>query len=94
MGSSSDAAQVMNCSWVSPPTCTNATCVNPAASNWRIPATCLPRSGPQGIWAATSSGRTILDTASNDAGTGSSALTLQPPVNQRNYSIARFRATP
>ncbi len=33
VGSSSDAAQVMNCSWVSPPTCTNATCVNPAASN-------------------------------------------------------------
>jgi hypothetical protein len=32
------------------------------------------------------------DAISNDAGTGSSALTLQPPVNQRNCSIARRTA--
>jgi hypothetical protein len=40
--------------------------------------------GPQGIWLDTSSSRTVFDAASNDAGTGSSAFTLQLPVNQRN----------
>ena len=83
-GSSSVAAQLMNCSWVSPPTCTNAMCVKPAVSNSRIPAMCRWTSGPQGICVDTSSSRTVLDAASNDAGTGSSALTLQLPVNQRN----------
>src|SRR5256885_7565911 len=65
----------MNCSWVSAPTCTNAMCVNPALSKSRIPATCRWTSGPQGIWADTSSSRTVLDAASNDAGIGSSAFT-------------------
>src|SRR5689334_25257795 len=71
------AAQLMNCSWVSAPTCTRAMCVNPADSNSRIPGTCSSTSGPHGIWPDTSSSRTVLDAASNDAGTGSSALTLQ-----------------
>ena len=91
-GSSSVAAHVMNRSWVSPPTCTNATCVNPAASNSRMPATWRWTSGPHGICASTSSSRTVRAASSNDAGTGSSALTLHPPVNQRNWSIARFTA--
>ena len=32
--------------------------------------------------------------ASKEAGSGSSALTRHPPVNHRNWSIARFRAMP
>ena len=48
--------------------------------------------GTHGIWVATSSSRTVLAACSNDAGTGSSALTRQPPVNQRNCSIARLTA--
>src|SRR5205809_30634 len=78
-GSSSVAAHVMNCSWVSAPTCTNATWLNPAALNSRIPATCRRMSGPHGICDDTSSSRTVLDAAANDAGTGSSALTFQSP---------------
>ena len=68
-------------------------CVKPAAWNPRIPARCRWTSGPQGMCADTSSSRTVLDAASNEAGTGSSALTLQSPVNQRNWSTARFNAT-
>src|SRR5437868_6839706 len=60
-GDSCAAAQLMNCSWLSPPTCTDATCVKPAVSNSRIPATCRSTSEPQAICLNTSSSRTVLD---------------------------------
>jgi hypothetical protein len=47
------AAHVMNRSWVSPPICTSTTCVNPAASSSRSPATWRSTSGPHGICALT-----------------------------------------
>jgi hypothetical protein len=52
----------------------------------------VPADLHHGICAAMSSSRTVLDATSNDAGTGSSALIRQPPVNQRNCSIARLIA--
>ena len=55
-------------------------CVNPVVSNSRIPATCRWTSGPQGICVDTSSWRTVLEAASNDAGIGKFGFTLRVPI--------------
>ncbi|SHX25819.1 Uncharacterised protein [Mycobacteroides abscessus subsp. abscessus] len=52
----------------------------------------VPKSDPQGMLPATSSGRTNFVAAANPAGVGRSAFTGQPPANQRNSAWARLIA--
>ena len=66
--------------------------MKPAFSNSRTPSTIGSTSGPQAIDPATSSSRTNCVAPANPAGPGSSALTFQPPANQRNCSCARCTA--
>jgi hypothetical protein len=56
----------------------------PRHTNGRIISTCALRSGPQENARPTSDGRANWLAASNTAVPGSSALTFQPPPNQRN----------
>jgi len=67
--------------------------VNPASTNGRTASTCAATSGPHANASAMSSGRTNWLAAANAAGPGSSALTFQPPANQRNWSWARATAS-
>ncbi len=90
--SSGPAASARNCSWVSPPTWTSATSVNPASQKGRTASTTASRSGPQGMLSATSSRRTNWVAPAKPAVVGRSALTDQPPANQRNWSCARSTA--
>ena len=62
--------------------------VNPASTYALTASAMASRSGPHGICSATSSGRTNWLAPSNPAGVGRSALTAQPPANQRNWSCA------
>ena len=93
-GRSSVAAQLMNCSWVSPPDLHQGDVGEAGRLELANPGdVALDVGTARHLAADTSSSRTVLDACSNDAGTGSSALTLHPPVNQRNWSMARFTAT-
>ena len=58
--------------------------VNPASQYGLTASAIASRSGPQGMVSATSSGRTNWLAPAKPAGVGRSALTAQPPANQRN----------
>jgi len=89
---SGSAASARNRSCSSSPIWTSAMSVKPASQNGFTASTTAWRSGPQGIDDATSSGRTKADAAAKPAVVGRSAITDQPPPNQRNWSWARWTA--